>query len=228
MIPTSCVFDQSTLAHMQAHDPVVQRYRAWFALLDWSCLPEPDPLHPLPGPRPHPLSAYVKALLVKIWEGKPYQTHLRQFLLDHPLLVLELGFRPDLDASQPYSFRVHTTVPSARHFRRKQQTLDPCWLTDLLHATIAVLHDEIPGPGETIAVDVKHIYAWVRHNNLRCYIGERFNPKEQPTGDPDCKLGVKRSPNQEHPNGTRTLQREYLWGYGPPCRYLSVSAQRCN
>ena len=36
MIPSSTVFDQSTLACMLEHDPVVQDYHAFFALLDWS------------------------------------------------------------------------------------------------------------------------------------------------------------------------------------------------
>jgi len=74
MIPTSSRFDQPTLISMLEHDRVVQRYRAFFALLDWSCIPERDPEHPRPGPCPHPQSAYLKAFLVKIAEGKPSQT----------------------------------------------------------------------------------------------------------------------------------------------------------
>jgi hypothetical protein len=214
MIPTSAVFDQSTLATMLDHDPVVQRYRAFFALFEWSLVPERDPLHPLPGPCPHPLSAYLKAFLVKVCEGKLYQTQVRAFLLDHPLLVLELGFRPDLDPSLPYGFNVASTVPSARHFRRKLHTLSPALLTDLLQATVAVLHREIPGLGETIAVDVKHLYAWVRENNPRQYVKDRFDPTKHPTGDPDCKLGVKRSSNQEQADGSTKEVKEYLWGYG--------------
>ncbi len=159
MIPASALFDQTTLAHLLACDPVVLRYRAFFALLDWSCIPEHDPLHPPPGPRPHPQVAYVKALLVKLCEGKQYATSLRAFLVEHPLLVLELDFRPVLDASQSYGFHVGHTVPSARHLRRKQQFLDHALLTDLLRSTVTVLQTEIPGLGETIAVDVKHIYA---------------------------------------------------------------------
>lgn len=214
MIAASALFDQTTLAYLLACDPVVLRYRAFFALLDWSCIPEHDPLHPPPGPRPHPQCAYVKALLVKLCEGKQYATSLRAFLVEHPLLVLELDFRPRLDPSQPYGFDVEHTVPSARHLRRKQQVLDHDIFTDLLHATIPLLRAEIPGLGETIAVDVKHIYAWVRENNPRQYVTERFDPKQQPPGDPDCKLGVKRSTNQEQTDGSTKEKKEYLWGYG--------------
>ena len=35
MIPSSVVFDQSALARMLAHDPVVLDYQAFFALLEW-------------------------------------------------------------------------------------------------------------------------------------------------------------------------------------------------
>ncbi|GAC1666624.1 MAG: hypothetical protein NVS9B9_27280 [Ktedonobacteraceae bacterium] len=214
MIAASVPFDQSTLAYLQARDPVVQRYRAFFAVLDWTCLPERDPVHPPPGPCPHPLSAYIKALLVKLCEGKQYVTHLRQFLLEHPLLILELGFHPVLDPSQPYGFVVQTTLPCARWLRHQQQTLSHSILTSLLHATVAVLQNEIPGLGETIAVDVKHIYAWVREKNSRQYVRDRFDPKQQPSGDPDCTLGVKRSTNQVQADGSPKEKKEYLWGYG--------------
>jgi hypothetical protein len=114
----------------------------------------------------------------------------------------------------PFGFNVASTVPCARHFRRKQQLLTHSLLTDLLQATVAVLQREIPGLGETIAVDVKHIYAWVRENNPRQYVKDRFDPSHQPTGDPECALGVKRSTNQEQADGSTKEKKEYLWGYG--------------
>jgi hypothetical protein len=36
----------------------------------------------------------------------------------------------------------------------------------------------------------------------------------QPTSDPDCKVGVKRSSNQEQPDGSTKVVKEYLWSYG--------------
>ncbi len=85
-----------------------------------------------PGRRPHSLSAYVKALLLKLQEGLPSCTLLRRFLLEHPLLVLELGFRPVLDYTQPYGFDVARTVPSARWLREQHaacpsRCCKPCW-----------------------------------------------------------------------------------------------------
>jgi len=61
---------------------------------------------------------------------------------------------------------------------------------------------------------VKHIYAWVRQNNPRQYVTQRFDPHHQPTGDPDCTLGVKRSTNLLQADGTFSEKKEYLWGYG--------------
>ncbi len=73
---------------------------------------------------------------------------------------------------------------------------------------------EIPGLGEIVAIDVKHIYAWVKENNPRVSMKDRFCKDQQPTGDPDCRVGVKRSTNQEQPDGSTKEKKEYLWGYG--------------
>jgi len=71
--------------------------------------------------------------------------------------------------------------------------------------------EEIPGLGEVVAIDVKHQYAWVRENNLRESIKDRFCKERQPRGDPDCRVGVKSSTNQEQPDGSTKERKEYLW-----------------
>jgi hypothetical protein len=109
----------------------------------------------------------VKAVLVKLCEQKPSITHLRRFLVEHPLLVLEVGLRPVLDPSKPSGFDVERTVACDRRLRHRQQTLDHRLLQDLLHGTVHALQQEIPGLGETIAVDVKHMYGWVKENHPR-------------------------------------------------------------
>jgi len=214
MIPVGAVFDQPTLALLREHDPVVQRYRTFFALLDWSMVPDRLTTRPWPGRAPHPPAAYVKALLVKLCEHKEYITHLRTFLVEHPLLVLELGFRPVLDSTQPYGFDIERTVPGDRWLRHQQQTVDPALLSGLLRATVQALLAEIPHLGGTVALDVKHIYAWVQENNPKAYVPARYDPARQPAGDADCRLGVKRSTNQTKADGTTTERKEYVWGYG--------------
>jgi hypothetical protein len=209
MIPAPAVPSCPAWEAARDRDPVVQRYRAFFALLDWSVVPERDPRRPWPGRPPHPAAAYVKALLVKLCEGKRFVTDLRTFLVEHPWLVLELGFRPVAEASQPHGFDVGRTVPGARWLRHQQQRLDQAGLRALLAGTVRALQDAIPGLGTTIAVDVKHIYAWVRENNPKEDVPHRFAPARQPRGDPDCRLGAKRRTNQ-----TGRTEKEFLWGYG--------------
>src|SRR3989440_8040844 len=214
MLPYSRVFDQCTLALLMQHDAIVQRYRSLFALIDWHLLPDAVPDPSRPGKRPHPESAYIKALFIKIQEGYEYCSQLRTFLLEHPLLVLELGFRPVLNRELPYGFDVQRTVPTERWLREKQRTLDHGLLQDLFHATVHALQEEIPGLGEVVAIDVKHQSAWVRENNMRESITDRFCKERQPRGDPDCRVGVKSSTNQKQPDGSTKERKEYLWGYG--------------
>jgi hypothetical protein len=195
-------------------DPVARRYRALFATFDWEAVSERDAQRSWPGPRPHPRAAYIKALLVKVCERQAYVTDLRRYLVEHPALVLEVGFRPVPASGEPWGFDVERTVPCDRWLRHQQQRLDHEVLRALLAATVSALRDEIPGLGTTVAVDVKHIYAWVQENNPKAYVSERYAAERQPRGDPDCRLGVKRAANQERPTGRPTVRKEYLWGYG--------------
>ncbi len=214
MIPTSDLFDQSTITALLAHDPVVQDYRAFFSLLDWSLVEHWQAARSPRGRPAHPESAYLKAFLIRIREGLVYATQLRAFLVKHPLLVIELGFRLELDPTTPYGFDVERTLPCRYWLSEKLRLVDRALLQNLLDATVAALQVEIPGLGETVAFDVKHLYAWVKENNERVYVTDRYDKTQRLVGDPDCKLGVKRSTNQEHPDGTTKEKKELLWGYG--------------
>jgi hypothetical protein len=214
MIPASLVFDQITLAALLEHDPVVTDYRAFFSLLDWSIVERWEAQQSSRGRPAHPEAAYLKAFLIRIREGFSYSTQLRSFLVKHPLLVLELGFHLVLDPKQPYGFDVERTLPTRFWFGEKLRSLDRGLLTDLLAGTVHALQVEIPGLGEVVAVDVKHVYAWVKENNERVFVPERYDKTRQLSGDPDCKLGVKRSTNVEQPDGSTGEKKELLWGYG--------------
>jgi hypothetical protein len=212
IIPVVRPFDQSTVEQMREADPVVQRYRARFALFDWSAiasLPKRGPGRPA-----HPPSAYLKAALVRICEHHLSTPRWRAYLLDHPLVVLELGFRPHIDLMQPYGFDVAKTVPSVRHLNSIVRALDPRLLASLFEQSVQALQQEIPGLGEVVAYDVKHIYANVQENNFRAYVLERFKKDQQPKHDPDCRLGVKKSTNQVQPDGTTKEKKASIWGYG--------------
>ena len=112
---------------------------------------------------------------------------------------------------------------AARWFTHQQRTLDHRVLKALFAATVQALLEEIPGLGETVAYDVKHIYAWVRENNPREHIKDRFCKDRQPKGDRDCRVGVKTSSNQEQPDGSTKEVKEYLWGYGSGIAVATVA-----
>ena len=116
------------------------------------------------------------------------------------------------DATQPFGFAVEQTVPCDRHLRRKLQTFDNTWLQHLLAGTVTTLKGEIPDAGDSVAMDVKHLYAWVRENNPRESIKDRFCKDRQPRGDPDCRVGVKSSTNQQQPDGSCDQRRRNTCG----------------
>lgn len=214
MIPASHFFDQSQMAALLDHDPCVQDYRAFFSLLDWSVVDQWQAQRSVRGRPAHPEAAYLKAFLLRIREGLIYASQLRRFLLTHPLLIIEFGFHLVLDSTQLYGFDARRTLPCEFWFREKLRTFDPTLLQALLQATVRDLAEAIPGLGEVVAFDVKHIYAWVKENNARASVSERYDKTKVPAGDPDCKLGVKRSTNQEQPDGCTKEKKEMLWGYG--------------
>jgi hypothetical protein len=214
MIPTSALFDQSVLVALLDHDPLIAEYRAFFSLLDWSVVEQWEAERSSRGRPAHPISASLKAFLIRIREGMLYTAQLRRFLLRHPLLVLELGFRPVLDPAAPYGFDVDATLPCDYWLRQQLRQFDPALLQRLLAGTVRDLKAEIPGLGEVVAFDVKHIYAWVKENNWRSYVPERYDKTKRLAGDPDCRLGVKRSTNQEQADGSTQEKKERIWGYG--------------
>jgi hypothetical protein len=214
MIPSSAIFDQSVMQQLLDADPVVQDYRAFFALLDWSLVEQGQAQRSARGRPPHPESAYLKAFLVRIREGMSYTSQLRRFLLKHPLLVIELGLvfssysipppRMALTASTRFEVEVR--------LRQKLRTFNQTLLQALLAATVAALQEEIPGLGETVAFDVKHIFAWVRENNPNVYVKGRFDVTHIPKGDHDCRLGVRKSSNQVQPDGSKKVKKVSLAG----------------
>ena len=196
MIPSSDLFDHSVMTALLEHDPVVEQYRAFFSLFDWSVVEQWQAQRSARGRPAHPESAYIKAFLIRQNEGFTYTSQLRRFLLKHPLLVIELGFHLVLDQSCPYGFDLEETLPCRYWFTQKLRLLDRRLLQALLQATVAALQQEIAGLGEVVAFDVKHIYAWVKENNERVYVKDRYDKERRLPGDPDCRLGVKRSSNQ--------------------------------
>jgi hypothetical protein len=105
----------------------------------------------------------------------------------------------------------------------------------LLRASVQVLAAELadlpdaetlPRFGEEVSLDTKHIIAWVRENNAKEFVPNRYNKEKQPRGDPDCKLGCKKkrnlpvhdgadaAPTQEGMPAGAIEVGEFYWGYG--------------
>jgi hypothetical protein len=100
----------------------------------------------------------------------------------------------------------------------------------LLDDTVRLIQSELSTVvvdfGHCISMDTKHILAWVKENNHKAYVKDRYDKTKQPSGDADCKLGCKRKRNQRvsspSPPPTPTSNPipantvaigEYHWGY---------------
>lgn len=200
--------------------PVTQATIDQLRLLDWEQLPVtmgPERI----GWRTIPLAAYVGAWLIKLDRHLPTFGALRRFLREHPGLIWALGFPLVPDTSQPNRFDVEASLPTQRHFSRKLSQLPNEVLQSLIDAQVTWLQTQVgPSFGQTVAIDTKHVLAWVKENNPKAYIKEgRFDKTKQPTGDPDCKVGCKRRRNQVTPTkegqpaGEKVSIGEYYWGY---------------
>ena len=171
--------------------------------LDWQNFPERSSERIWPGPIPTPRAAFVAAYLVKIDEEKRDMGKLRVFLVEHPALVWLLGFPLKPAAIAPWGFDAEASLPSRKHFNRVLRELPNECLQFLLTGTVHSLHNAAPVEpafGETVSLDTKHIVAWVRENNPKVRMADRFDKQLQPKGDPECKLGCK-SKDNHHSSG---------------------------
>jgi hypothetical protein len=199
--PCPLVHPHVALPAWVADDPVVQEYRALIGDLPWAEYPERPCDRPWPGPQPDPRAPFVAAYLIKLHEGKRYMSDLRRFLITHPALVYYLGFARVADPSAPHGFAVAATVPKRRHLSTVLRELPNDAVQFLLTASIQLLKASLPPDqqasfGDIIAGDTQALLAWVAENNPKQYIKEgRLDKTRQPKGDPDCKLGVKKSRN---------------------------------
>lgn len=187
------------------HDPLVLHYRQIFRVLDFSLLPETTT-----GPKGNSPEVYAKAFLVMVEEGIESSEKLRQFLVRHPALVVFLGFQlKGISHDLPFGFHIQETVPSARHLRRKLQEFHNSHLKLLLYDTIIRLQ-KLELLDGIAAMDTKEILAYVKENNPKQYVKDRYKKDNIPCGDKTCALGAKPSSNKDE-NGKK--KPRYFWGY---------------
>lgn len=220
-----------------ADSATAMRLLALFGPLDWSHLPERD-LQRNWGHLTVPYTAFILACLIKISEGKGSMGKLRQYLVENPELVWLCGFRPAAAGSSNHQFSkfdVDASLPTQRHLTRMLRELPNALLQYLLSDSIRLIYAELARQHvvleDVVAIDTKHIIAWVKENNPKAYVHDRYDKTRQPAGDPDCRLGCKRRHNKidkqpvklhlplltPHANPVPAAGLafgEYYWGYG--------------
>jgi hypothetical protein len=179
--------------------PVARRYLELLAPLDWANFPERD-LDTDWGIPTVPYVPFVAAYLIKLDQQLMYMPRLRRFLVEHPELTAALGFPLTSTAESLSAAAVDAALPTHRHFARILRQLPNAGLQWLLDDSVRLLCAELadiaPTFGQAVSLDTKHILAWVEENNPKAYVQHRFDKSQQPSGDPDCKLGCKRKRNQ--------------------------------
>jgi hypothetical protein len=207
---------------------VAMRYLQLLEPLDWGRFPERD-LETDWGTPAVPYASFVAACLVKLDQQLVYMSHLRDYLVEHPALMWVLGFPLVPSPHYAWGFDADASLPTARHFTRMLRTTPNAVSQYLLDETVrllqAELSTEVDDFGQAISLDTKHIIAWVRENNPKDYVQDRFDKTRQPSGDPDCRLGCKRRRNQrasskappptprDNPVPPKVSIGEFYWGY---------------
>lgn len=211
-------FSRGELPGFVKRSPVALRFYALLQSVDWERFPERVAQAHWKA-EATPYRAFVAAYLVKLEEQLVSMAQLRRFLCEHPELVWLLGF------TTKRRFEADRVLPTARHFTRLLRKLPAECGQFLLDETVRCLQAELPaGFADAVSVDTKHILAWVKENNPKAYVQERFDKTKQPRGDSDCKLGCKRRRNQVPANATpshnpqpaSTMKAgvgEFYWGY---------------
>lgn len=214
--PLAC--SSAALPPFVRQSPVAMRYWRLLHVLDWHHFPERD-LTCYRYVPPVPFRPFAAACLVKLDAGQRYMARFRTYLVEHPALVWLLGFPLAPSRQFPWGFDADVSLPTARHLTRMLRAFPNASAQWLLDNTVALLQADLsavsPDFGQAISLDTKHILAWVKENNPKAYVSERFDKSQQPSGDPDCKLGCKRKHNQRATAEKRTPSNE------PPATPLS-------
>ena len=214
-------FSRSKLPRFVKRSPIALRFYALLHFIDWERFPERQ-MQAHWKAEATPYRAFVAAYLLMLEEQLKSMSHLRRFLCEHPELVWLFGF------TQQRRFDADQVLPTARHFSRLLRKMPSECATFLLdesvHLLQAQLQPHIKDFGQAISLDTKHILAWVKENNPKAYVEDRYNKAKQPKGDQDCKLGCKRRKNvspesvtpKNNPQPASAVKQgigEFHWGY---------------
>lgn len=210
--------------------PTAMRFLDLLGALEWAQLPERNLIRDWGQPAISN-AAFLAACLIKLEEARDSMGDLLLYLQEHAALIWLLGFPLSVSNRHPLGFDPKASLPTERHLARMLRKTPNSTIQFLLNNSSHLLKQEFVNRGiqigECVSLDTKHILAWVKENNPKAYIENRFDKTQQPKGDPDCKLGCKRRHNQRvvkvaqpatptiNPTPAGTIQvGEYYWGYG--------------
>lgn len=202
--------------------PTIMRCLDWLGPLDWANFPERN-LQRHWGQLSIPYAALAAAELIRLNEAIPSMGKLHRFLLEHPGFIWLLGFPLALTPETDLGFNTRASLPTPRHLTDMLRTLPHVALQFLLADSVRAIGVELAARHiptiECVSLDTKHIVAWVKENNPKAYVADRFDKTKQPVGDPDCRLGCKRRHNRSTPvrnsvPAATVSVGEYYWGYG--------------
>jgi hypothetical protein len=183
-----------------------------------------------------PYATFSAACLLKLNEGLVSMDDLRQYLVEHPAFIWLLGFPLVFSSKFSCGFDPSASLPTQRHLTRMLRNVPNHILQFLLTDSVRLIRQELARlnvvTGDCISLDTKHIIAWVKENNPKAYVSERFNKHKQPAGDPDCKLGCKRKHNRKIAEPLTPAKNsvpantvavgEFYWGYGSGVTVVKV------
>jgi hypothetical protein len=206
--------------------PTIMRCLELLGPLDWGHFPDRN-LERNWGQVTVPYAALAAAELIRLNEGLPSMGHLWRFVLEHPGFIWLLGFPVQPAPETPLGFNTLGSFPTQRHLtqmlRRMPNPALQFLLADSVRLILAELAAHHAPPVDCVSLDTKHVIAWVKENNPKAYVPDRYDKTKQPAGDPDCRLGCKRRHNRATPPATPTRNPvpaatlkvgEYYWGYG--------------
>ena len=142
-----------------------------------------------------------------------------------------MGFPLAPAPHHPYGFNAQASLPTERHFTRLLRTLPNAALQFLLADSVRLISAELtaralPAP-QCISLDTKHIIAWVKENNPKQYVEDRYRQNQAAQGrsrlsarlqaPPQSRRRAARSAadtqDQSCP-AAQTKVGEFYWGYG--------------
>lgn len=215
--------------------PSAMRILDLIGSLAWDQFPERNLIRDW-GRTTIPYATFSAACLLKLNEGLVSMDDLRRYLVEHPAFIWLLGFPLVFSSRFSCGFDPSASLPTQRHLTRMLRNVPNHILQFLLADSIRLIRDELANlnvfTGNCISLDTKHIIAWVKENNPKAYVSERFNKHKQPAGDPDCKLGCKRKHNRKIADPLTPAKNsvpantvavgEFYWGYGSGVTVVKV------